>query len=166
MIGVDEGTDQEPAAGGKVAVDRGFGSGAVAEPDCHRCQTRACDQARDDGPQAAPAGQHQRGQGHAERGCGFGEFAVGFRWVEAERLGAVEIREGKQGRALGIEQSAQAGWQRNDLHGRNHEKEKWKRECDGSCEIVSATLGQQRGCQRKQRGHAQDGEHDRAMHAT
>jgi hypothetical protein len=142
-----------------VAVDRGFGGGAVAEPDGHRRQARACHQARHDKAQTAPAGQHQRGQGHAQRGCGLGEFAVGFGWVEAERLGAVQIREGKQGRALGIDQRAQAGRQGHDLRGGDHEKEKWKRKRDAGSEIVSATLGQPRGCQRKQRGHAQGGEH-------
>ena len=52
------------------------------------------------------------------------------------------------------------------MRGRDHEKEKWKRKRDAGREIVSAILGQPRGCESKQRGHAQNGEHDRAMHAT
>ncbi len=141
VIGIDEGTDHEPGTRAEVAIDHGFVGRAMTEPHGHRCQARARDQTRCDEAQATPAGQHQCGQGHAQCSRGLGELAVGFGWVEAERLGAVKIRKGKQRGAFGIEQSAQPGRQGHDLRGGDQEKEEGKREGESGAEGALAALG-------------------------
>ena len=102
VIAIDEGTDHEPATRAEVAINQGFVDRTMTEPDGHRRQARAW----------RPAPPEQSGgdvrwpepvrPGHAQCGRGLGELAVGFRRVETERLGAVEIGEGKQRGALGI----------------------------------------------------------------
>jgi len=103
VVGIDEGADGQAAAGGEVAIDHGFGSGAMAKSGGQGQDAGAGDHAWRNETQAATAGQHQRGQGHAEGGGGFGELAIGFGWIEAEWLSALQAGKGKQRRTLGIE---------------------------------------------------------------
>ena len=126
MVWIDEGADGKAAAGGKMAEDQRFGRGAMTKSGGQGQEAGAGDQARCDKAQAASAGQHQGGQGHAQRGRGLGEFAVGFGWVEAERLRAFQAGEGEQGRALGIDEGAQSGRQGDDLGRGDHEKKSGK----------------------------------------
>ena len=86
MIGVDEGTIQKAAAGGKVAEDLSLPEDPMAEANRHRRHRAGRDDPHQQQPAPRPArGEVQGGQKNRQRRTGLGDDRPGFRWIEAER---------------------------------------------------------------------------------